>query len=395
MVLAFFAVPVSTAAESDELYSYSEKYSDIVNGEEGKVSVAEFFGVAEDTEETDYGKYYVQLYSALPDDIKNELPSEAEKLDASSFGFEFFFEKIKSEAEKLFVPFRKTLFSLLAMIILSAAVQFFAKGAREGTGQALSALCTAAICIFIVKEGIFSFDRTRAFINSLSEVSTALLPTTVLLLGATGNISSAAIVGNGMNFLCLFLELLFSKIVCPLVGASAGLSAAGSIGSFDTAYSLSAFFRKISIFLTVSSMTFLVFIMAIQSTLASAADTLGMKTVKFAASSFIPLVGGAVSETLNAVGAGFVYVKNTCGAVAVVIILLILLPPLLSLLGEKLIFSLCATVSSAVGLTKEEKLFSELSALTDCLTALAVSASVVFIFILLTVIACGVRIGGG
>jgi len=398
LLFSFARIFTVGAAENDDMYSYAEKYSLIINGEEGKIGVGEFFGVAEKTEnndETDYEKYFDDLYSALPEDVKNELPKDADKIEANTFGFKFFFRKIKNTVDSLFVPLRKTLFSLLAMITLSAAVQIFAKGTRPGTGQALSSLCTAAICVFVIKEGIFSFERTRAFITLLSEVSTAILPTTVLLLGATGNISSAAIVGNGMNFLCLFLELLFSKIVYPLAGASAGFCAAGSIGNYDTAYSLSAFFRKISNFLTVFSMTFLVFVMAIQSTLASAADTLGMKTVKFAASSFIPLVGGAVSETLNAVGAGFTYVKNTCGAVSVVVIVLLLLPPLLALLGEKLVFSLCASLSGAVGLPKEERMFSEFSALADCLIALAVSASVVFIFILITVINCGVRIGGG
>ncbi len=396
------ASPDNTSELSD-IYSYvSEKY-DVGTKQirkEEKVTVGEFFGVTdgEDSKDTskifDGEEYLKDFYDSIPEEIKKELPSDETDTSFEKYGPEFFLEKIKSVSKTLLFSANGSLSAVLSLLIVSAVFKKFSEGAESGTGQALSFLCTCAVFVCIFETEIFDPAVTGNFLVSLREVTTAVLPTLAFLLAATGNVTTAALTGQNITLLCAVLEHLYSSVLFPFICASAGLCIVGCITSEKAVLSLSSFFKKISDLITVFSMAFFVFVMAMQSAFATAADTLGLKTVKFAVGSFVPLVGGAVSETLGLVGGGFTYVKNTCGGVALAVIFILLLPPLLSLIFEKFIFSLLGAVSGLLDLPETEKLFCELSSIINCFIAITVSAAVVFIFIIIFVINCSVRLGG-
>ncbi len=397
----YCAASVCAATDGSDygFFDYVEKYDDYVNDKNGeKMTVEEFFGIEESSSDkvSDERDYLAEYFEAIPEDVRNELPSGADgDFSFDSYDFSYFSDKLKKAALNLFPSYKSSMLSILAILLVSGVCTKFSENTRIGIRHAFSIVSCTALGVCIFNTGIFELGNIRSFINSVSQVSTTLIPTLTALLAATGNLSSAVLAAENLTVVCTVTELVFSKIVYPLVSVSAAVSLVGAALNFDEGLAVSGLFRKAATFITVFTMSFLVFVIAVQTKLSSAADSIGIKTVKFAVGNFIPFVGGAVSETLNTVGAGLGYVKNTCGSVSLVVLFILVLPPLLSLFFGKMMFYVSSSVADMLGCKIEAKLFTELFAISDSLIALVVSASVVFVYILLFVINCGVKFGGG
>ena len=103
------------------------------------------------------------------------------------------------------------------------------------------------------------------------------------------------------------------------------------------------------------------FVLGSQSALAKASDTLALRTARFAAGSFLPLVGGSVSETLRTVAGSVTYLRSVAGTGAILVLFFAFLPTFLSLLFTRIAFSLGGAVSGMLSCEAPGKLLGELS----------------------------------
>ena len=133
--------------------------------------------------------------------------------------------------------------------------------------------------------------------------------------------------------------------------------------------------------------------LAAQTTLAAKADTLAMRSAKFAAGNLIPVVGGSVSELIRTVSAGVGYLRGTVGICGVLLILLSLFPTLVELLLYRLVWQIGASVADMLGCDGERRLLDETASLTGYLIA-AVSICSSVLLLAMTVLAhCTSAIG--
>jgi stage III sporulation protein AE len=71
-------------------------------------------------------------------------------------------------------------------------------------------------------------------------------------------------------------------------------------------------------------------LLSLQQMVAAAGDSLGSRVVKFSLSSFVPVVGGVLSDAYNTVVGCGGLLRSTVGAFGVLSVVLVVLPPLLS-----------------------------------------------------------------
>ena len=109
-------------------------------------------------------------------------------------------------------------------------------------------------------------------------------------------------------------------------------------------------------------MMLLCFALGAQHTLAQGADTLAMRTVRFAASSFLPVVGGSVAESLKTVAGSVTYLRFVVGTGGVLLVFFLFVPTFLSVLLTRLCFLLCGAVAGMLGLAREGRLLTEIAA---------------------------------
>ena len=90
-------------------------------------------------------------------------------------------------------------------------------------------------------------------------------------------------------------------------------------------------------------------VLVLNNALASAADSVAMRSVRFAAGSFIPVVGNLVGEGARSIAAGLNLIRKECGVACILIIVYLMARPLIVLAFQKLVLSAASSVGDILG----------------------------------------------
>ena len=385
----FFAALFALALASTSVCraeDYIEKYKEYA--EDGKsVGVTEFLT----GEEKDVGDDFGSFLDSLPEGVRDMLPGDLGEADpaaaSDAFGVKFFVDLIfgvLGKAVKKLLPASAVLAAMIVVIFIMKTVSDGGAVSKTATGVMHAALCVAAAA-----SGVISFTTVSEYLKILSAVSSACVPLFVAMLVAAGNVSSAGTSAAFISAVSDICERVFAGVVLPMTAASASLSFAESVFSESSRFTLSSLVRKAAVWITVSVSSVASFIFGVQSLLSGAADTAGLKTVKFAVGSFVPFVGGALGDTVSFLAAGAKSVKSVAGVILLVILFAVMLSPLVTLVAGKAALAVMSALCGVLGLTSSAKLFDDLSSVVSCLIALTVSAGVIFLVAVLAFISYG------
>lgn len=344
--------------------------------------------------EADIGemKEYIPESTAesLPDGIFDGT-TEVDK----AFDFNYFVDLIKNVFENELADSVISVSSLLGLVIASSLFHKLADVTKSGEFKnvfsAVSGLCVC-ICVFggIVK----LFERTSAYLTGLSAFATAITPFVTMVYAVGGNIGTAAVNETGFMVAVTVIEYIIAYVLYPVLSVSAVLTIASSATPKLRLGSLSGFVRGVLMLFIGFTVAAVSAVMTFQTSLSSAADTLGVRAVKFAASSFIPVVGSAVSEAVRTVSGSIGYIRTSVGFIGVASILIIALPVFVNLMITRIGLAVSASVADLLGCDREVKILKESGGLVNFLIALVSLSAIMFIYILTLLAKCSAAYGG-
>ncbi len=260
--------------------------------------------------------------------------------------------------------------------------------------QIISYIITLYICLQMLS--IFSMLLTDVSesLDSLADILKAVIPafTAVLLLGgnAFSSVSSSASLGTVL----VFLEIILNKVLIPLVVILMLLvvfeKLSPQFSEIRVVPSVKKFILSSVSFITTVMLT----VISFQNILASNKDSLSARTVKFAASNFIPVVGSAVGESLKTVGAGMKYLKTTVGGAVAAAILVTVLPAIARILILKLFLGMLSFACGMIGCTTEKGIFESCVNILDILNGIIICITVLSILITVLFVTTGFALGG-
>ena len=166
----------------------------------------------------------------------------------------------------------------------------------------------------------------------------------------------------------------------PLVSVLTAMSVTGAINPDMRLGRVSFTVKKAVQWILGILTTLFTGLLTIQSTVGASADSLRSKAVRLTASSFIPFVGGAVSESYSAIKGSIGVIKTGTGAVGVIIIAIIVIPPIIAVIADRAAISLGKLFCEMLGLDRTAALLDELG------TVLAIAMSVLIYFSIMFVI---------
>lgn len=353
VALAFLCFPASAFA-SEESYTYipnaidgSGGLSNIdgVLGEE----LSELHGLSDGLskgEDADTGLILTKVLSALEDELSGPL--------------------------KLF-------FLLLGLIVLSGIFSSAAESVKsEGVGAAYS-LCSAlcfGMSVLIPVQRLIS--RSGTFLTWINNFLTALIPVFASVQTAGGALASASFTASGVFLLTAVMEQIFEKILLPLASVIFALSLVSGLSKHDLG--------GVQKVLKDTFTTLIAFVMMINSAvysfgnyIAVAKDGLGMRAVRFAAGSFIPVVGSAVGEAVRTVAGSLSLIRSGVGWVCCAALITMLAPPLVSVLLYRTAIELAAALARIVSLGGEAKLLDGAVNVCNLVCAVIAASSVLFL----------------
>ena len=332
---------------------------------------------------------YETMLDAVPDCVREELPPGifSEKQDeiagavSEMLDFSYFFALI-AEAVGLYLDDAvRLLASLLGILILSAVFSVLRQSLRSGAvGRVISTVASTAVLAAVAETQSALFLQLRDYFSGLSALAGGMIPVSGVLYAMGGNVSGAATGSAAMSVFLAVSEFVGGRLLFPTVGACLALAVVPVFASGLNLRSVSSCIKKTFTFCLGFIMMLLSALLAMRSGLAARADSVGARTVKYVASSVIPVVGGSVADSLRTVGASVEYLRTTVGVAGILLIVHLLLPVLINVLITRFCLILAGSAAELLGCDGEARLLSELVSVYGYILAVAAMCAVMFIF---------------
>ena len=276
----------------------------------------------------------------------------------------------------------KLLCTLFATVALSAVSGALAGGLGGGDmSGGIRFLFSAAVSATFISAQSSCISGVLEFFDNVAVLMNGMIPVTGAVWAMGGNVGSAGLGTVTLYGMLDATRLLCTEAVVPLCAVMTVCAVCASLSDGGVLEGFASAVKKIYVFFVGAVMTVFVFVLGAQTTVAGAADTVAARSGKLFVSTLIPVVGGAVGDTLRVVAGSAEYVKSVVGAGGVILLAAITLPTFISLLLSRLAILVSGTAAQMLGCGREAKLLAELGsvygflmgAVAVCSTAFAIA----------------------
>lgn len=357
-----------------------------------------FFGVistyAEDaTSETE--EFQSEITQEIERGIKSDTPEEADDFlsdndisiedpeSASKISVGDWFDYILNLAKEFLSRPLKLLGALLLVTVFTSV----ASGIISSNGKLLNIISIISVlsCTAILFETISDcIDSVSGTISNLSMFIMSYVPIFSSVVATCGSASSGISYYVLVLFLCEVITFLINYILVPFVSFSL---ASSIVESINPNLSINGFSRGL---LSVAKWTLglvstiFIGVTSIQSIIGTSVDTVGVKAAKFAASSMIPVVGGAMSDAYSTMMGSLSLIKSSVGVLGIVIILVTALKPVVMVVCLKFSIWISGVIAAFF---EQNRICSLLKGINNVLSILlGVVACFTLIFIIATAV---------
>jgi len=227
-------------------------------------------------------------------------------------------------------------FSVICMVTKSMVVE---KYSVVTTFNIVSTLvCTLALLIPVASLVSSVCDA----IKNCCVFMSAFIPIYAGLFVATGySITSAS-----YTTLMFTVTQVFTYLADGLFAPLCNTALIASVGSAFNVISKKYYelLKKAVVITLSSSMGLFITVLNLQTAISAPADSIGIKTVKTALGSFVPIIGSALSDSVSVLIAGAGTLKSTIGVYAVINIVVCVVPTLFNLLIWRVTVALSAAM---------------------------------------------------
>lgn len=349
-----------------------------------------FLGRTAYAEGYDYGADSV--YEALPDEARAYL-DEKQITPENNGAMNLSVREVLSDLLEMLVENAEKplkMFASIAAVIFLTALLSGLKGSLEQPRTdyvftLVSSLAGTMIVASFLSAALSGIDTA---LSAASDFMLTYIPVLAGVIAAGGQAASASVFTSVMMVVIELLTQITSKLLIPLSGMMLGVSVAGGLNPELKIEKIASGIQKVIIWALGLIMTVFIGILTLQSSIASAADSFALRTARFAVSTGIPFVGGAVSEALATVKGSLSLLKSGIGSFGIVAVSCLLLPTMLHTLCYRLFLFLAEILSdlfSADALGKivrcGESVMSILIAIISCLFLFASVSTALLILI--------------
>ena len=223
--------------------------------------------------------------------------------------------------------------------------------------------CFSLIVVLISSQCVGLLDSVQDCVNLIKQQMDAIFPILLTLLASVGGVVSAGIFQTTTALLANLVLQLFTIFVMPLFLISFVFSV---LGNLVDSVKLSKFNELIETTLKWTiGIIFGVFstVLTIQGIVAGSYDGMSINAAKFALKSYVPILGGYLSDGFNYVAASGILIKNSVGFAGLILLLASILPIFVRIVVFGLLLKLGAAVTEPIGMNKISSFLSQNSKL--------------------------------
>lgn len=268
----------------------------------------------------------------------------------------------------------------LGVIILCSLIEGFKITIGEKSiGTISSAVGTICICIAIIIPLCSTISSAVEILNGASGFLLMYVPIMSGLMIASGKEISGASYYSIMMGTGQVISQISSKIIMPLMNIFLTLSVTSALSPKMKFSSLCSSFYNISKWILTFVMSIFVTILSLQTIVTSSMDNVSTKAVRFAINSFVPVVGGALSEALNTFSGSIELLKSGAGVFVIIASAFVFLPVLIECIIWQFSLFFLSSVSEIFGLSQIIGIFKTISKVVSMIIAVLLCTMTIFV----------------
>lgn len=284
-----------------------------------------------------------------------------------------------------------SLCAVLAMLLLyslfAGVFDSVSNPALSSVLSVISALCIACVLMLPVSELIESAGNA---IKISANFMLAFIPVMTAILVSAGQTATGGGYCSMMILAAEGVAQFFSKLISPLLSCFLTLGISSSIVPDIKLSSLLGFFSKTVKWLMSFVFTLFTSLLTLKSLYSSSVDNVSARAVRYTMSSFVPVVGGALSEAYRTVHGSVGILKSGVGVFVIIAVITVFIPVIIRLSIWLFAVNMCKCFAETTSLQSPMVMLSSIS------TVLSLLLSVIFCIIALFIITTAliITIGG-
>lgn len=224
-------------------------------------------------------------------------------------------------------------------------------------------------------------STAQGALSAMAGLCRALYPVLGALLAAGGKGAGAAMFTPAAALAGTITAAGLEKWAIGLASVAAALTLAGHLSQEARLDGLAGLARRACAFLLGGAMTAFAGVMTVQGILSRGYDGASLQTARFAVGSLLPIVGGEVADSLDALVTSAALVKNAVGVAGLVLLLALCARPVIYLALMGLAVRLAGAVVEILAWGAPQKMLARSADVVSLLLA-AVAAGAVLAIIL-------------
>lgn len=189
----------------------------------------------------------------------------------------------------------------------------------------------------------------KAVIDSMVGFMQVLLPVLLTLLAALGGITTVALLQPLLILLINIIGSLVKNFIFPLLFFAAVVDIAGNLSEKFKVTRFSALLREISVVTMSLALCGFLGLITIQGTAGSVADGVTLRTAKYLTGTFVPVVGGMLTDAVEVVIGCSIILKNAVGIFGLLVIFCSAAFPLLKIASLVIIYKAAGALIQPLG----------------------------------------------
>ncbi len=258
---------------------------------------------------------------------------------------------------------------LVVLAVICAVLQnLMTSFANSSAGQLTYSVTYLVLITLAIGSFTIAVNAGREVVDTMVTFMQALTPVLLTLLVAVGGLASAAIFSPVILATLSIFGTLIKDIVLPLLFFVAILGIVGNLSEQFKVSNLANLLKTVAMGLMGLFSTIFLGVLAIQGVAGAVGDSVTFRTAKFSVDAFVPVVGGMLSDALEAVISSSLLLKNAVGIAGMAVIGTVMVIPLLKIITLAFIYKLAGALIQPIGSGQ----------MVDCLNTLGTNLLLIF-----------------
>ncbi len=303
--------------------------------------------------------------------------------------FDSFVSVILKSLGKYFVGFLPALITILTVSMLKSMLSGMTSPfLKTGTNEIVHIVCYGVIVVVLASSVVSIVSTTISTINNISAFAEGVFPVLLTLLASLGATTGVATYQPMMAVLGGGVISIISKVILPAFVACVVFAMVGNLSKNVKLTKMSKMFKSVSSWLIGIVFGLYGTFLTAGGISGGVMDRVGYSAAKFALSSYVPILGGYLSDGFDLISASLLIVKNAFGYTAVIVLGAVVMFPLLRIVAFIFSVRLCSAITEPLG---DDRVSNMLSSVADnCGLLISALAGVSFMFFILIMLIVGV-----